>query len=195
MTNKIFISLNPRYVPDEVRINPPFDNAQECFEAMMLSMVQRWYDRLTNDAHAAVKILKFNPTIVTGMMFFTDGSMDEDPQYFGCDYNDIATEMQNYALSIALDDEAYEKSQTSKHYHWWYGRMAQSIRWYKKGVEDVEKLHELTLSILPHDLKEEVMKQIIATDPVCQAAARNYYGALEGGRKEMLHTALRKMRG
>lgn len=194
MTNKNFINLHPHYVPDEIRVNPLFNNVQECFDAMMLSMVQRWYDRLTNDAHTAVKILKFNPTVVTGMMFFTDGSMDGKPQYFGSDYDDIGTEMKNFALSLSLDDAEYEKCQTRGYVHW-YSRMAQAIRWYKKGIEDIEKTHALTLSILPHELKEKVIEQIVSTDPVCQMAARNYYDALEAGRKDMLHDALRKMRG
>lgn len=194
MANKNFINLRSHYVPDEIRVNPLFDNAQECFDAMMLSMVQRWYDRLTDDAHTAVKILKFNPTVVTGMMFFTDGSMDKNPQYFGGDYDDIGTEMKNFALSLSLDDTEYEKCQ-SRGYVRWYSRMAQSIRWYKKGIEDIEKKHELTLSILPLELKEKVIEQIVSTDSVCQMAARNYYEALEEGRKDMLRNALRKMRG
>lgn len=194
MTNKNFINLHPHYVPDEIRVNPLFNNVQECFDAMMLSMVQRWYDRLTNDAHTAVKILKFNPTVVTDMMFFTDGSMDGKPQYFGSDYDDIGTEMKNFALSLSQNDEEYEKCQT-RGYVRWYSRMAQGIRWYKKGIEDIEKTHALTLSILPHELKEKVIEQIVSTDPVCQMAARNYYETLEEGRKEMLHNALRKMRG
>lgn len=194
MANKNFINLRSHYVPDEIRVNPLFDNAQECFDAMMLSMVQRWYDRLTDDAHTAVKILKFNPTVVTGMMFFTDGSMDKNPQYFGGDYDDIGTEMKNFALSLSLDDTEYEKCR-SRGYVLWYSRMAQSIRWYKKGIEDIEKKHELTLSILPLELKEKVIEQIVSTDPVCQMAARNYYEALDEGRKDMLHYALRKMRG
>lgn len=194
MTNKNFIRLNKHFVSEEVRVNPSIDNVRECFNATMLSMVQRWYDRLTNDARTAVKVLNFNPTVVTGMMFFTDGSMDEECQYFGCDYEDIGAEMKNFALSIASNDEMYDKSQSHEHYCYWYGCMAQSIRWYKRGIKDIEKLHEMTLSILPPDLKEEVLKNIIATDPVCQSAARNYYEALENGRKEMLRTALLKMR-
>ena len=194
MINKNFISLRGNYVCDENRINPLFNNAQECFDDMMLSMVQRWYDRLTDDAHKAVRILKFNPTVVTGMMFFTDGSMDENLQYFGSDYEDIGTEMKNFALSLSLDDAEYEKCQT-RGYVRWYSRMAQSIRWYKEGIEDIEKMHELTLSILPIELKEKVIAQIVSTDPVCQQAARNYYEALEEGRKDMLRNALQKMRG
>lgn len=195
MTNKNFINLHPRYVPDEIRVNPLFNNAQECFDEMMLNMVQRWYERLTNDARTAIKILNFNPTVITGMMFFTDGSVDEQSQYFGSDYEDIATEMQNFALSLSLDDDEYNKCQSSGRYIFWYSRMAQSIRWYKKGIEDIEKMHELTLSILPIELKEKVIAQIVSTDPVCQQAARNYYEALEEGRKDMLRNALQKMRG
>lgn len=194
MTNKNFISLRGNYVCDENRINPLFNNAQECFDDMMLSMVQRWYERLTNDARTAIKILNFNPTVITGMMFFTDGSVDEQSQYFGSDYDDIATEMQNFALSLSLDDDEYDKCQSSGRYICWYSRMAQSIRWYKKGIEDIEKMHELTLSILPIELKEKVIAQIVSTDPVCQQAVRNYYEALEEGRKEMLRKALKKMR-
>ena len=194
MTNKNFINLRSHYVPDEIRVNPLFNNVQECFDAMMLSMVQRWYDRLTDDAHKAVRILKFNPTVVTGMMFFTDGSMDEKPQYFDSDYEDIGTEMKNFALSLAQNNEEYEMCQ-ARDYVRWYSRMAQSIRWYQKGIEDIEKTHELTLSILPQELKEKVIEQIVSTDSVCQMAARNYYEALEEGRKDMLRNALRKMRG
>ena len=194
MANKNFISLRGKYVCDENRINPLFNNAQECFDDMMQSMVQRWYNRLTNDARTAIKILNFNPTVVTGMMFFTDGSMDENLQYFGSDYEDIGSEMKNFALSLSLDDAEYEKCQSNSHYIHWYSRMAQSIRWYKSGIEDIEKMHELTLSILPHELKEKVIEQIVSTDPVCQQAARNYYEALEEGRKEMLRKALKKMR-
>lgn len=194
MTNKNFISLRGNYVCDENRINPLFNNAQECFDDMMLSMVQRWYERLTNDARTAIKILNFNPTVITGMMFFTDGSMDENLQYFGSDYEDIGSEMKNFALSLSLDDAEYEKCQSSGRYICWYSRMAQSIRWYKKGIEDIEKMHELTLSILPIELKEKVVAQIVSTDPVCQQAARNYYEALEEGRKEMLRKALKNMR-
>lgn len=47
MANKNFISLRGKYVCDENRINPLFSNIQECFDDMMLSMVQRWYNRLT----------------------------------------------------------------------------------------------------------------------------------------------------
>lgn len=194
MTNKNFISLRGNYVCDENRINPLFNNAQECFDDMMLSMVQRWYERLTNDARTAIKILNFNPTVITGMMFFTDGSVDEQSQYFGSDYDDIATEMQNFALSLSLDDDEYDRCQSSGRYIYWYSRMAQSIRWYKKGIEDIEKTHNLTLSILPIELKEKVIAQIVSTDPVCQQAARNYYEALEEGRKEMLRKALKNMR-
>lgn len=194
MTNKNFISLNTHCVPDEIRVNPLFDNVQECFDTTMLDMVQRWYERLTNDARTAVKILNFNPTVVTGMMFFTDGSMDQDSQYFGCDYGDIGSEMENFALALSLNDAEYEKCQSSGHYIYWYSRMAQAIRWYKKGIEDIKKKHELTLSILPCGLKEKVIEQIMSTDPVCQMAARNYYEALEEGRKEMLRKALKKMR-
>lgn len=195
MTNKNFIRLTNYFVSEEVRVNPSIDNVHEYFDAAMLSMVQRWYDRLTNDARTAVKVLNFNPTVVTGMMFFTDGSMNEECQYFGCDYEDIGAEMKNFALSIASNDKMYEKSQSHGHYCYWYSHMAQSIRWYKKGIRDIEKLHEVTLSVLPPDLKEEVLKNIVATDPVCQSAARNYYEALENGRKEMLRAALLKMRG
>ena len=194
MTNKNFINLNNQYVYSENHVEALFNNAQECFDAMMLSMVQRWYDRLTDDAHNAIKILKFNPTVVTGMMFFTDGSMDEKPQYFGGDYEDIGTEMKNFALSLSQNDEEYEKCQT-RGYVRWYSRMAQSIRWYKKGIEDIEKTHEMTLSMLSRELKEKVIEQIVSTNPVCQMAARNYYEALDEGRKDMLHYALRKMRG
>lgn len=194
MTNKNFIRLTNHFVSEEVRVNPSIDNVRECFDAAMLSMVQRWYDRLTNDARAAVKILNFNPTVVTGMMFFTDGSMDQDSQYFGCDYGDIGSEMENFALALSLNDAEYEKCQSSGHYIYWYSRMAQAIRWYKKGIEDIKKMHELTLSILPCGLKEKVIEQIMSTDPVCQMAARNYYEALEEGRKEMLRKALKKMR-
>ena len=194
MTNKNFISLRGNYVCDENRINPLFSNVQECFDDMMLSMVQRWYNRLTNDARTAIKILNFNPTVVTGMMFFTDGSMDENLQYFGSDYEDIGSEMKNFALSLSLDDAEYEKCQSNGRYICWYSLMAQSIRWYKNGIEDIEKMHELTLSILPIELKEKVIAQIVSTDPVCQQAVRNYYEALEEGRKEMLRKALKKMR-
>lgn len=193
MTNKNFISLRIRYVPDENRINPPSDNVQECFDTAMLNMVQRWYDRLTNDARTAIKMLNFNPTVITGMMFFTDGSMDEQSQYFGSDYDDIATEMENFALSLSLDDVEYEKG-WSRDYVRWYSRMAHGIRWYKEGIENIEKTHEPTLSFLPPKLKEKVIEQIVSTDPVCQAAARNYYEALEEARKEMLRKALKKMR-
>lgn len=194
MTNKNFISLHGNYVCDENRINPLFNNAQECFDDMMQSMVQRWYERLTNDARTAIKILNFNPTVITGMMFFTDDSMNEQSQYFGSDYEDIATEMQNFALSLSLDDDEYVKCQSNGHYIYWYSRMAQAIRWYKSGIEDIEKMHYLTLSILPCELKEKVIDQIVSTDPVCQQAARNYYEALEEGRKEMLRKALKNMR-
>lgn len=194
MTNKNFISLHSNYVSDENRINPLFDNIQECFDDLMFSMVQRWYNRLTNDARTAIKILNFNPTVVTGMMFFTDGSMDENLQYFGSDYEDIGSEMKNFALSLSLDDAEYEKCQSNGRYICWYSRMAQSIRWYKKGIEDIKKTHELTLSILPCRLKEVVIDQIVSTDPVCQIEARHYYEALEEGRKEMLRKALKKMR-
>lgn len=194
MANKNFINLNNQYVYSENRVEASLNNVQECFDAMMLSMVHRWYDRLTNDAHTAIKILDFNPTVITGMMFFTDGSVDEQFQHFGSDYDDVATEMENFALSLSLDDDEYEKCQSDDHYIYWYSRMAQSIRWYKKGIEDIEKMHELTLSILPCELKEKVIDQIVSTDPVCQQAARNYYEALEEGRKEMLRKALKKMR-
>lgn len=194
MTNKNFINLYPHYVYSENHVEALFNNVQECFDAMMLSMVQRWYDHLTDDAHKAIRILKFNPTVVTGMMFFTDGSMEEQPQYFDSDYDDIGTEMKNFALSLSQNDEEYEKCQTCDYVRW-YSRMAQSIRWYKKGVEDIKKTHALTLSILPQELKEEVIKQIVSIDPVCQMAARNYYDALEEGRKDMLRNALQKMRG
>lgn len=194
MTSKNFISLHGNYVCDENRINPLFNNAQECFDDMMQSMVQRWYERLTNDARTAIKTLNFNPTVITGMMFFTDDSMNEQSQYFGSDYEDIATEMQNFALSLSLDDDEYVKCQSNGHYIYWYSRMAQAIRWYKSGIEDIEKMHYLTLSILPCELKEKVIDQIVSTDPVCQQAARNYYEALEEGRKEMLRKALKNMR-
>ena len=194
MANKNFISLHSNYVCDENRINPLFDNVQECFDTMMLDMVRRWYRRLTNDARTAVKNLNFNPTVVTGMMFFTDGSMDENLQYFGSDYEDIGSEMKNFALSLSLDDDEYEKCQCSGRYICWYSLMAKSIRWYKEGIENIEKTHELTLSILPCRLKEIVIDQIVSTDIVCQMAAHDYYEAREEGRKEMLRKALKKMR-
>ena len=191
---KNYIPTQYHYVQDDMRVEANFDNAAEGFMNLMTNMVEMWYNRLTKDAQTAVKLMKFNPTVVTGMMFFTDGSLDEDSQYFGYYYDIFAREMGNFVLSLAHCEGDYEKSQERYNGHKWYSRMAQSVRMYEKAVREAEKLHDYTLSILDGDLKEKVLSKVIAHDPACQLAARLYHEVLEGARKEMLGEAIMRMK-
>lgn len=191
---KNYIPTQYCFVQDDMRVETNFDNAAEGFMNLMTNMVEMWYNRLTKDAQTAVKLMKFNPTVVTGMMFFTDGSLDEDSQYFGYYYDIFAREMSNFVLSLAHCEGDYEKSQERYNGHKWYSRMAQSVRMYEKAVREAEKLHDYTLSILDGDLKEKVLSKVIAHDPACQLAARLYYEVLEGARKEMLGEAIMRMK-
>lgn len=192
---KNYIPTQYRFVPDEMRIETNFDNAAEHFMNLMTNMVEMWYNRLTNDAQTAIKLMRFNPTVVTGMMFFTDGSLDKQTQNFVYYYNTFAKEMSNFAINLSHCEEEYQKSQERYNGHKWYSRMAQCVRMYEEAVKEAEKLHEYTLSILDGDLKDGVVSKIIAHDPACQLAARLYYEALEEGRKELLHKAIRRMKG
>lgn len=191
---KNYIPTQYHYVQDDMRINPDFDNAAEEFANLMTNMVEMWYNRLTKDAQTAVKLMKFNPTVVTGMMFFSDGSLDEESQYFGYYYDIFAREMSNFAVYLSRREEDYQKSQERYNGHKWYSRMAQGVRMYEKAVKEAEELHNYTLSILDGDLKEKVVSKIIAHDPACQLAARLYYEALEEARKDMLGEAIRRMK-
>lgn len=191
---KNYIPTQYRFVQDDMRVETNFDNAAEGFMNLMTNMVEMWYSRLTKDAQTAVKLMKFNPTVVTGMMFFTDGSLDEESQYFGYYYDIFAREMSNFVLNLAHCENDYEKSQERYNGHKWYSRMAQSVRMYEKAVREAEELHNYTLSILDGDLKEKVLSKVIAHDPACQLAARLYYEALEEARKDMLHEAIRRMK-
>lgn len=192
---KSYIPTQYRFVQDDMRVETNFDNAAECFMNLMTNMVEMWYSRLTNDAQTAIKLMRFNPTVVTSMMFFTDGSLDEESQYFGYYYDIFAREMSNFAVYLSHCEEDYQKSQERFNGHKWHSRMAQGVRMYEKAVREAEKLHEYTLSILDGDLKDKVVSKIIAHDPACQLAARLYYEALEEGRKNFLSEAIRRMKG
>ena len=150
---------------------------QELKQAMK-DIVNTWWNELTKDQKAAVKLLKFSPAVI-GSMFFFDGNTANG--FTIGDYKDLRQAIAEYGIgredfSCGIDWKEYNTGE-------------QVCRRVEKNIANNDLIGKL-----PDDLKNQVVDNLRRQDVVWDIYWHKNIESLKKARKTMFWSAIAELR-